>query len=91
MLLDLKELYVNDEKVSIIEEVLLQMHNQMKTNMKLSSDDNEEEQDPTVYLWLLYFLGQHYLFVKNFAKAFEFVNEAIEHTPTVIELYILKA
>lgn len=64
----------------------------MKKNYTLNSEDpNEEEQDPTVYLWLLYYLSQHYLFINNYQEAFKYINEAIEHTPTVIELYIVKA
>lgn len=38
MLLDLKELYTNNEKVQAIEDMLLTMLNQMKENMKLSND-----------------------------------------------------
>ena len=57
--------------------------------MTLSAGD-EEEQDPTVQLWLYYFLAQHNLFQEKLAEAMEFVNMAIEHTPTLLELYTLK-
>lgn len=57
---------------------------------KLSANDNDL-QDPTVYLWLLYYLSNHYLFIRNAKSAFEYVNRAIEHTPTLIDLYTLKA
>ena len=64
----------------------------IKKNSTLNSEDpNEEEQDPTVHLWLLYFAAQHYLFIKNYTEAFKFINEAIKHTPTVVDLYIVKA
>jgi peptide alpha-N-acetyltransferase len=53
--------------------------------------DEEEEQDPTVTLWLLYYTSQHYYFCRDFEKALDYVNQAIKHTPTVIDLYILKA
>ncbi|KAL6951032.1 hypothetical protein ACO0QE_000324 [Hanseniaspora vineae] len=46
---------------------------------------------PDVYIWTLYFLAQHYLYTKNFVKAQDYINKAIEHTPTAIELYIVKA
>lgn len=91
MLMDLKVLYQDADKVKIIEDMLLSMINSMKERNTLTMDDNEEEQDPTVYLWLLYFSAQHYLFLRNFDKALQYINEAIEHTPTVIELYIVKA
>ena len=55
MLMDLKVLYQDADKVKIIEDMLLSMINSMKERNTLTMDDNEEEQDPTVYLWLLYF------------------------------------
>lgn len=63
----------------------------MKKNNTLEGTDDEEEQDPTVYLWLLYYSAQHNLFINEYEKAFTFINEAIKHTPTVIELYVVKA
>jgi len=41
-------------------------------------------------LWLLYFHGQHYLFQGKLTEAMSFVDRAIEHTPTLLELYTLK-
>jgi peptide alpha-N-acetyltransferase len=63
----------------------------MKETNTLSNDENEEEQDPTVLLWLIYYTAQNYLFQLDFENALKTINEAIEHTPTVIELYIVKA
>lgn len=83
-------------KADIIGEILTAMNDSMEANMTLSPDD-EEEQDPTVQLWLYYYLSQHYMRKAEradatyFAKAFEFINKAIEHTPTVVELYLHKA
>lgn len=53
-------------------------------------DHDEEEQDPTVYLWLNYFIAQHYKFKGDVANALKFVDAAIAHTPTLLELYTLK-
>ena len=61
----------------------------MDKNEKLNQSDSDQ-QDPTVYLWLLYYLANHYLFLRNPKSAFENVNKAIEHTPTLIDLYTLK-
>ncbi|SSD59498.1 related to N-terminal acetyltransferase A complex subunit NAT1 [Saccharomycodes ludwigii] len=47
-------------------------------------------EEPETYIWTNYFLAQHYLFLKEFANAQECINKAIEHTPTAIELYIVK-
>ena len=52
---------------------------------------DDEEQDPTVLLWLYYFTAQHMLFCNRLREALASVNKAIEHTPTLLELYTLKA
>ncbi len=62
----------------------------MKATRKLDATD-DEEQDPTVYLWLLYYRAMHCMFTRDFPTAMLFVEEGIEHTPTVVELYVLKA
>ena len=49
-----------------------------------------EEQDPTVYLWLNYFIAQHYKFKGDVTNALKYVDAAIAHTPTLLELYTLK-
>ena len=51
---------------------------------------DEDEQDPTVQLWLYYFLAQHNMFKNELSEALTFVNKAIDHTPTLLELYTLK-
>jgi len=71
--------------------MLTKMITSMKANMTLSDKAGEEEQDPTVYLWLLYFTAQHFMYVNDYDKALYHINEAIGHTPTVIELYCLKS
>jgi peptide alpha-N-acetyltransferase len=54
-------------------------------------EDDEQEQDPTTQLWVYYYLANHYLFTGEYQKGFEFIDKAIAHTPTVVELYTLKA
>lgn len=59
-------------------------------DMTLKKGD-EEEQDPTVQLWLYYFVAYHYFFTGEYEKALEQLDAGIEHTPTVVDLYVLKA
>lgn len=51
------------------------------------------EYDPTTYVWSLYFLAQHHSYVSptNPETALHFINTALEHTPTLPELYMIKA
>lgn len=50
----------------------------------------DPKKDPLPYMWTCYYLAQHHLFLKDFQEAKEFVDKAIKHTPTMVELYILK-
>lgn len=61
----------------------------MEKERTLSATD-EEEQDPTVMVWLLYFISYHFMWCRDYAQALAFVNKAIQHTPTLLELYTLK-
>jgi peptide alpha-N-acetyltransferase len=90
MLRDFKNLYSTPSKVDAIFQMLSGFIAQMDKDMTLQAGD-EEEQDPTIYLWLNYYMANHYLFVSDFTKAFEYIDKCIEHTPTVVELYTMKA
>lgn len=46
---------------------------------------------PTVFVWANYFLSQHYLYLGDTTKAMAYVDAALKHSPTLVELYMLKA
>lgn len=46
---------------------------------------------PTVLIWCLHFAAQHYNHLGQYDRALELSQEAIDHTPTVVELYMVKA
>ena len=56
----------------------------------MSSDDAEKE-SPTTLLWTYYFLAQHYDVIGQTKQALEYINVALEHTLTLIELFVVKA
>ena len=89
LLQDMREFYSNADKVARIDAYLRTALSSMESEMTLAAGE-EEEQDPTVMLWLYYFLGQHCLFQNKLAEALAFVDKAIAHTPTLLELYTLK-
>ena len=41
-------------------------------------------------LWCCYYLAHHYDHLKQSKVALEYINKAIEHTPTVVDLYLCK-
>lgn len=45
---------------------------------------------PTAYVWTLYFLAQHYDKQRKTDLALQTIDKAIEHTPTLVELYMTK-
>ena len=54
------------------------------------TDDGKEE-PPTTLLWVQYFLAQHFDFIDQPSVALEYINAAIDSTPTLIELFLIKA
>lgn len=66
------------------------MCSSMEKNFTLCEGDTDEH-DPTVQVWLYYFIAQHHLNLGETDNALTWVNKGIEHTPTVIELYLVKA
>ena len=87
---ELRSLYNDSGKAKILGEILGSMCDSMEKEMVLNPED-EEEQDPTVQMWLYCFLSQHHLRLGQIDEALSFINKAIEHTPTVVELYLIKA
>lgn len=88
----LRGMYKDPAKVAAIERMALSYRECLDSIGRFSKEDptDVEREPPTVLLWTLYFLAQHYDHLGNLDKAFEFINRAIEHTPTLIELFIAK-
>lgn len=87
---DLSEYYKHSGKAQAIGEVLDKFQSLYDSGKLLSKPDNTE-QDPAVQLWLYYFRSQHQMKTGNYEAALTLINQAIAHTPTVEELYSLKA
>lgn len=51
---------------------------------------NGPKEPASAILWVYYFLAQHYDHLKRTDKALEYIETAIEHTPTLIELFVTK-
>uniref|UniRef100_A0A8C8FP54 N(alpha)-acetyltransferase 15, NatA auxiliary subunit a n=1 Tax=Oncorhynchus tshawytscha TaxID=74940 RepID=A0A8C8FP54_ONCTS len=86
----LKSLYHDKEKLSIIEELVVGYETCLKSCRKFNQNDGKEE-PPTTLLWVQYFLAQHFDHVGQQTLALDYINTAIESTPTLIELFLIKA
>uniref|UniRef100_A0A8C9YUD4 N-alpha-acetyltransferase 15, NatA auxiliary subunit n=1 Tax=Sander lucioperca TaxID=283035 RepID=A0A8C9YUD4_SANLU len=87
----LKSLYNNKEKVAIIEELVVGYETTLKSCRMFNQNDDGKEEPPTTLLWVQYFLAQHYNIIGQQTLALEYINAAIESTPTLIELFLIKA
>ena len=90
LFVDLRPLYAKPEFAELIHKMMTTL---LDNQLKLKSFDSEGDmlqEPPTSLLWTYYYLSQHYDHRKDYAKALELVNTAIEHTPTLIELFTLK-
>lgn len=59
-------------------------------NGAFSSDPSEEKQPASALLWVFYYAAQHFDHKGETDKALFYIDAAIEHTPTLIELFIVK-
>lgn len=79
---DVKALYRDSAKRQAIQDVVEDIRKQLTVTTG---------PEPTTYLWTLYFLAQHYSYLSEHGRALELLELAIEHTPTLPELYAFKA
>uniref|UniRef100_A0A667ZFD0 N-alpha-acetyltransferase 15, NatA auxiliary subunit a n=1 Tax=Myripristis murdjan TaxID=586833 RepID=A0A667ZFD0_9TELE len=86
----LKSLYINKEKISIIEELVVGYETSLKS-CRIHVSPLGLEEPPTTLLWVQYFLAQHFDHVGQQSLALEYINDAIDSTPTLIELFLIKA
>merc|ERR1712071_705262 len=92
LFVDLRSLYTDADKVTTIEELLLSYVTHLSENERFSLEDLEDKpaEPASAILWTYFYLAQHYDFLKDYTKGVEYINLAIDHTPTLIELFVCK-
>lgn len=78
--INVKPLYHDAEKMAVVERVVTAFYHEEVPLLA-----------PTVAVWTKYFLAQHYLHKHDLVAAQKFIDEAIEHSPTLVELYVVQA
>ncbi|GMI93831.1 mutant,snc1-enhancing 6, EMBRYO DEFECTIVE 2753, OMISHA, NAA15 [Hibiscus trionum] len=86
---DLSPLYDHPGKADIIEQLVLELEHSIRTDGRYP--DRTEKEPPSTLLWILFFLAQHYDRRGQYDVALSKIDEAIQHTPTVIDLYSVKS
>ncbi|XP_078532912.1 N-alpha-acetyltransferase 15, NatA auxiliary subunit [Lissotriton helveticus] len=87
----LRSLYHDKEKVVIIEELVVGYETSLKSCRLFNPNDDGKEEPPTTLLWVQYYLAQHYNNIGQPSIALDYINAAIDSTPTLIELFLVKA
>ncbi|XP_076665580.1 N-alpha-acetyltransferase 15/16 isoform X2 [Andrena cerasifolii] len=92
LFVNLRSLYSDQPKVDIIQSLVLQYKEALKVHGHFSDQETENQQrEPaSALLWTYYYLAQHYDHLGLTEKALNEIDAAIEHTPTLIELFVTK-
>ncbi|TKY64516.1 N-alpha-acetyltransferase 16, NatA auxiliary subunit [Spatholobus suberectus] len=86
---DLSSLYNHAGKADILEQLILELEHSIRTSGQYPG--RVEKEPPSTLMWTLFLLAQHYDRRGQYEIALSKIDEAIEHTPTVIDLYSVKS
>ncbi|KAL8465775.1 hypothetical protein ACS0TY_035031 [Phlomoides rotata] len=86
---DLSPLYDHPGKADILEQLILELEHTIMTTGGYPGRVDKEP--PSTLMWTLFYLAQHYDRRGQYDLALKKIDEAIEHTPTVIDLYSVKS
>ncbi|EKF99071.1 N-acetyltransferase subunit Nat1, putative [Trypanosoma cruzi] len=84
----LKSLYKDPKRAKQIGEVFLEWESEIQRN-DFSSFGGKA--NPSFLLWIWMYLSSHHCRLRDFDQALHYINLAIDHTPTVELLYLMKA
>lgn len=88
---DVKALYDDPHKQQVIEDIVESLRESLSSELPSPSSPSESDEPPTTYLWTLYFLAQHHSFLSRHRRSLSLLDLALQHTPTLPELYTCKA
>ncbi|KAL3930903.1 MAG: hypothetical protein SGPRY_001338, partial [Prymnesium sp.] len=85
---DVKPLYVDPQKVEVLGALFRSWLEQLELDGKLPGE--AEPELPSSLLWVLVLYAQHLDKVRDTKGALAMMDRAIEHTPTLLDLYMFK-
>lgn len=86
--MDIKPLYKDSQKVDITEQLLQSFETNLTTAKKFETE--EQTESPVVLMWTLCLYAQHYDAKGDTVQALKKIQQAIDHTPTLMELYLFQ-
>lgn len=81
------------DKINVIGEIILAHINSIETKSCLAVEytNNEKLDLMTHFSWVYYFAGLHFDNLRELEKAMDYINKAIDITPSVTEFYGIKS
>lgn len=90
LFVNLRSLYSNPDNCRIIQELVECYAENLSKTGRFSLKDEGEVEPPSALLWVYHYLAQHYDHLGDTMKGLSYINAAIDHTPTLIELFVTK-
>jgi peptide alpha-N-acetyltransferase len=91
LFVNLRSLYTDKEKIETISFLLVQYKEALKAHGHFNDLERDDPREPaSALLWTYYYLAQHYDYLGETEKALTEIDAAIDHTPTLIELFVTK-
>ncbi|XP_065564396.1 N-alpha-acetyltransferase 15, NatA auxiliary subunit-like isoform X2 [Artemia franciscana] len=90
LFIDLRTLYNDPEKVKTIEDLILGYVKNLKTSEKFSILDPDPKEPASAILWCYFYLAQHFDYLGKVELALQYIDAAIEHTPTLIDAFVVR-
>ena len=90
---DTKRLLDDEGKRNTLLSVVLEYKQLLEGGKTLEDDGGEQETEEasTIYIWLLYYLSQTYLYLVDYESALHTISTALAHTPVLPELHMMRA
>ncbi|KIR78233.1 peptide alpha-N-acetyltransferase [Cryptococcus gattii EJB2] len=93
LFVDIKSIYSDQEKMTAVGEIVEDIIQKLEIDSTLSNDGTIAP--PTVLLWAYYYLALHLAHplnpIPSYSRSLQLLSLALDHTPTLPELYMAKA
>lgn len=83
---DLKPLYKSKDKTDGLFEIFENFRQKLS-----QGEDQGQSCNPQCLLWVHHYLAQHFDSIGHTARALEHIQAAVDHTPTVAEIYVAQS
>ncbi|KIR99663.1 peptide alpha-N-acetyltransferase [Cryptococcus deuterogattii 2001/935-1] len=93
LFVDIKSIYSDQQKMTAVGEIVEDIISKLEKDSTLSNDGTIAP--PTVLLWAYYYLALHLAHplnpIPSYSRSLQLLSLALDHTPTLPELYMAKA